>query len=107
MEDLTCLHSQTHIGRVCILVREKGWVNGSAVLRSEDVDFPINVMEDCLEIIDFGPRYEVSRCTMSEPPHDERSLRSLNRRQIQTILTALQLSMVRRSVTNGPLWKLR
>lgn len=61
MEDLTLQHEQVHIRRVYVLVREKGWVNDAVILHSEEEEFLVSVIEDGLEIIDFGPRYAHSQ----------------------------------------------
>lgn len=76
VEDLTSQHEQVHIGRVCILVQDKCWVNGMARLCCDGVDFAISVIEDNLEIVDFGVRYTHSQGNSFIPatPDDAQSV---------------------------------
>lgn len=76
IENLTSQHSQGHIGRVSVLIKEQRLVNESVLLCCDGVEFMINVLEDVAEIIEFGPRYEHSRVhlTNMEFPVDERSM---------------------------------
>lgn len=75
IEDLTSQHCQTYIGRVCILIREQGWVNNSHSVCCEG-GVTINVIEDNLEIIDYGPRYvnTLANSVSSKALEDENSV---------------------------------
>lgn len=75
VEDLTSLHSQTHIRRVSVIIREHRFVNDSVLLCYEKThEFQVDVLEDGLEIIDFGPRYDHSclNSANSDVSDDER-----------------------------------
>lgn len=61
VEDLASNHVQAHIGRVSVLIRGQNFVNESLMLCCEEAEFQVDVLEDASEIIDFGPRYDISR----------------------------------------------
>lgn len=75
-EDLTFQHSQIHIRRVCVIVQIQSWVTGSVCLCCENEEFRVEVVEDGLEIIDFGPWYSHANSNFvdSKEPDDEQSV---------------------------------
>lgn len=58
MEDLTTHRIQAHIGRVCIHATKLNYVNELVHLEFEGAVFQVKVLEDNIEIIDFGPCYK-------------------------------------------------
>lgn len=59
VEDWTEEKEQTHIGRVLILSNLDKTISESICLMVDGHGFSVNVFEDVVEIINFGPRYEL------------------------------------------------
>lgn len=59
LENFTELRKQIHIGRILIHTMHQDLINEVINLMVDGDNYPVRVMEDFIEVIDAGPRYEI------------------------------------------------
>lgn len=75
VEDLTASKDQLYISRVCIATHNRGLISESVNLLVNGKTYAIRVLEDMIELMDFGPRYEqTSNDAISSEDGDEGKL---------------------------------